>query len=309
MTPLLSSQIYGNWATLLLPINADESIDYGALQEEVERLVEFGVDGIYSNGSTGEFYNQTEAEFDRINEILAGGCEPAGMPFQLGASHMSPAICLERVRRAAAFCPSAIQVILPDWFVPTLEEDVVFLEKIAEAASPVGLVLYNPPHAKRVLSPEQIGFLKDAVPALVGVKVCDGDDAWYEQMRTYCLGLSIFVPGHHLASGIRQGAHGAYSNVACLHPKVAQDWFNQMQLDLEAALEMEKRIQHFMNEHVVPFLHKGYSNMAVDKMMAAAVGWAPISPRLRWPYRGVSEADCKQIYHVLEDVLPEFTVT
>lgn len=306
MESLTHTEIRGNWATLLLPIQADQSIDWACLEVEVDRLIEFGVDGIYSNGSAGEFYNQTEAEYDRVSEILAARCEKAAMPFQIGASHASPIVALERVRRAATLRPSAIQVILPDWFIPSMDEAVAFLNGLAEVAAPVGLVLYNPPHAKWVLTPEQIGAMKRQVPGLVGVKVCDGDAGWYADVRQYCKDLSVFIPGHHLATGMRQGAHGAYSNVACLHPQVAQRWYVQTQESPEAAMELETRICRFMNEHIVPYLKEGYSNMSVDKFMAAAVAWCPIAPRLRWPYCGIDEGAIGGLRQALAATLPEF---
>lgn len=306
MHPMTSAQIRGNWATLLIPFNADQSIDYGCLEEEVDRLISFKVDGIYSNGSAGEFYNQTESEFDRISALLAERCERAGMPFQIGASHMSPVLSRERAIRAAQLKPSAIQVILPDWFVPTLEEDIDFLQELAAGIEPIGLVLYNPPHAKRVLRPEEIGRIKKEVNGLVGVKVCDGDAAWYEQMRTHARDLSVFIPGHHLATGIREGAHGAYSNVACLNPVVAQRWYEQTRTDLTAALALETRIRQFMEDVMVPYLRRGVSNMAVDKLMAAVGGWCSISPRLRSPYRGVDPDEIHPVREAVRRIIPEF---
>src|SRR5690606_11406689 len=149
--------IYGNWATLLLPINADESIDYGRLDAELDYLTRAGVNGLYTNGTAGEFYTQTEDEFDRIHELVAARCEAAGLPFQIGASHMSFQLSLNRIRRAVALKPSAFQVILADWFPLQEAEMITCLQHFAEAAAPVNLILYNPPHAKRVLSPAQIG--------------------------------------------------------------------------------------------------------------------------------------------------------
>jgi dihydrodipicolinate synthase/N-acetylneuraminate lyase len=167
MNALTPAEIKGNWATLLLPIQKDQSIDWACLEEEVDSLISFKVDGIYSNGTAGEFYNQTEAEYDRVSETLASRCEKAGMPFQVGASHASPVVALERVRRAAALRPSAIQVILP-------------------------------------------------------------------------------------------------------------------------------------------YITRGFSNMSLDKFMAAAGGWCPISPRLRWPYRGIDEGGIGGLRRAIADTIPEF---
>ena len=307
MKPLANDQIRGTWATLLLPIGEQDDIRYDELATEIDSLIQFGVDGIYSNGTAGEFYNQTEAEFDTISEMLATRCNAAGMPFQLGVSHMSPLLSLERAKRAVALKPGAIQVILPDWY-PTIDEEAIrFLDRMAEFCDPIGLVLYNPPHAKRVLSMETIGRLKETIPALVGVKVADGNEAWYESMRLHATDLSIFVPGHHLATGVRSGAHGSYSNMACLHPLAAQHWYKLMKTDPVAAQEVEKRIGLFLEQYILPYITvKAYSSPAVDKLFAAIGGWSPVSTRLRWPYRSVPMEDVGELRLIAQQILPEF---
>jgi 4-hydroxy-tetrahydrodipicolinate synthase len=188
MKPLIATEIHGNWATLLLPVKADESIDYGLLDAEVEHFIAAKVDGIYSNGSAGEFYTQTEDEFDRVNQLLAEKCARAGMRFQVGACHMSPQISRERVRRAKALRPGALQLVLPDWFVPSWAEILEFLEVMAAEAAPVPLVLYNPPHAKRRLNPNEWEALIAAVPAVVGIKVPGGDRSEERRVGTECTG-------------------------------------------------------------------------------------------------------------------------
>jgi 4-hydroxy-tetrahydrodipicolinate synthase len=307
MNPLKSEEIFGNWATLLLPLSEDDSIDYKSLGEEIDILIGMGVNGIYSNGTAGEFYNQTEGEFDTVSKILAERCNAAGMPFQLGCSHMSPLLAMERVKRAIALQPGAIQVILPDWFPPVMEEIIEFLKRIRDLAGPIGIILYNPPHAKTRLKPEDFAVLKEAGIELAGCKLPGGDEEWYRSMKKYTPGLSLFIPGHHLATGISLGAHGAYSNVACLHPGAAQRWYDMMKDDMDAAFELQSRIQLFMNKHIVPYItEKKYSNQAVDKLMAAVGRWANISPRLRWPYRWIPEEEVESVRAHAKKILPEF---
>jgi dihydrodipicolinate synthase/N-acetylneuraminate lyase len=310
MKPLIASEIYGNWATLLLPINADESIDFGRLDEELRYLTSAGVNGLYSNGTAGEFHTQTEAEFDRIHEQVAAHCEAAGLPFQIGASHMSFQVSLGRIRRARAFAPGAFQVILPDWFPLQEAEMIACLSRFAEAADPIPLVLYNPPHAKQRLTPTQIGALARVIPALVGVKVAGGDAAWYAEMRAQVAGVSVFVPGHHLATGFSQGAAGAYSNVACLHPVGAQRWYDLMRVNLEAALEIEQRLQAFFAQHITPYItQRGYPNGALDKLLSVIGGWARVGSRLRLPYRWIDEAAAPPLRAIARQVIPELLPT
>jgi dihydrodipicolinate synthase/N-acetylneuraminate lyase len=307
MRPLAADEIRGNWATLLSVWKADGSPDYERIGREIDALIAAQVDGIYSNGTAGEFHCQTESEFDTIAELLASRCDAAGMPFQIGVSHMSAQISLERLRRVLSLAPGAVQVILPDWFPVTRPEALSFLERMAEVAGGIGLVLYNPPHAKRVWSPEELGFLADRIPSLVGLKTAGGDDAWYADMRRYLPQLSVFVPGHLLASGVKRGSKGAYSNMACLDPAAAQRWYDLMLVDMEAALELESRLRTFMDRHIVPFIRdQGYCNAACDRLMALVGGWAEVGENMRWPYRSIPAAEALRLRPIAAALLPEF---
>lgn len=299
--------IGGNWASLLLPIAADNSIEFDKLGEEIDILIDAGVDGIYSNGTAGEFHNQTEAEFDRIQAMLAERCKASSMPFVIGACQPDPLIMLNRVRRAAALDPHAIQVILPDWWPLTDAEAIDFLKQAAEAADGIRLILYNPPHAKRVLAPKELGAVCAAVPEVIGIKLADGDTSWYAEARRHLSGLSLLVPGHHLATGTREGvAAGSFSNVACLSPRGAQIWTVSMRNDIDAALDLERRICTFMDAHIVPFRQEfGYSNAALDKLLSAIGNWGPVSTRLRFPYRSIDMAEAVRLRRIARAELPD----
>lgn len=304
MKPLKAEQIVGSWAPVMLPLNDDDTIDYTSLAEQIDYLCASKVSGIYSNGTSGEFYCQSEEEFDRLNGMMAQRCEKAGIPFQIGASHMSPTLCLERAKRAAAMAPGAIQVILPDWSPCNDEEAAWFLERIAQACDPVGVVLYNPPHAKRVLEPAAIGRLKQAVPALRGVKVLGGDQAWYDAMARETRDLSVFVAGHALGTWLGRGAHGSYSNVAAFHPRGAQRWYEMILKDRAAALEMQDRIVKMINMHIAPWRGKTVS-AARDKFAAAIGGWAHLTTRMRWPYHSIPMDAAVQARPVARRLVPE----
>lgn len=309
MKPLKSSEIKGNWATLLLCTNKDGTIDFKRLADELDVLISSRPNGIYSNGTAGEFHTQNEFEFDKVNTLLAEKCEKAGVPFQIGISHMSAQIQLERLKRIIQLKPSAVQLILPDWFPVTNDEAVLFLSKMSETAGDTGLVLYNPPHAKRVLSPEDWMFLKKHIPNLAGVKVFDygGDDKWYARVRKCAKGLSVFIPGHNLVTGIQKGADGTYSNIACLNPFTAQKWYETTKKNMESALELEKRIHSFMKQFISPLVNKDkYSSPACDRFMAVIGDWADVGEYMRWPYRSIPKELADKIRPQAAKLIPEF---
>lgn len=307
MKSLKSSEIFGTWGTVLLPINPDESIDFARLSVSIDTLISSGVNGIYSNGTAGEFFNQTEEEFYQISEILAQKCTAANLPFQIGCCHTNPLISLKLVNLVKELAPGAIQIILPDWFPPSLPEVIEYLKVIAKAAHPIGLVLYNPPHAKKKLTPTDYYKIKEAGINLVGCKTAGGDVNWYAEMKDLVPELSLFVPGHHLATGVKYGANGSYSNVACIDPTAAQKWFKLMQTDMEKALELQTRIQQFMVQCIFPLItNEHYSDPAIDKFLASITGWAKIGTRLRWPYGWVDENKVESIRIAGQQIIPEF---
>lgn len=304
---LTKDNLKGNWGTLLLPINADESIDYTRLTDEINYLINANLDGIYSNGTAGEFHNQTEKEFDRIQILLAEKCHEANMKFQIGASHPSPIISLDRIKRTTVLKPCAFQVILPNWIAANEDEQIFFLQRVAEAANGIPIVLYNPPHAKTVLVPKDLCELVKKIPQLIGIKVAGGDAKWYDEMKECSSHLSVFVPGHFLATGFQTGvAAGSYSNVACLSPKGSQLWWQLMQSDIDEAILIQNKILQFFDECIDPYKRAGYSNPALDKFLTAIGGWSNTGTRLRWPYKWISQDEVLQGRRLAKKYLPEF---
>ena len=98
MHPLTHTTLVGNWATLLLATNKNGEIDYKRMGDEIDILIASSPCGIYSNGTAGEFYTQNEEEFIKTSELLAEKCSAASIPFQIGVSHMSPQISLNRLQ-------------------------------------------------------------------------------------------------------------------------------------------------------------------------------------------------------------------
>ncbi|HZX06955.1 dihydrodipicolinate synthase family protein [Kribbella sp.] len=291
MRPLTADSLRGVWATLLLPLNADDSISFDRLESQAQALGETSVAGVYAHGTAGEFQTLTEDEYDRVNEILVA----IGKPFQIGASHPSAQVQLSRVERAAKLAPGAIQVIAPDWLPLNPTEMLEFLRRVADAADGVPLVLYNPPHAKTQVGGRQLCQLAEAVPGLIGLKTAGGDKAWFDEALPS--GLAIFVPGHFLASMSLLGAHGSYSNVAALSPDGA--------VATAADLDVERRIAQFFAAHVVPLQQAGLSNPALDKFLAAVGGWADVGTRVRWPMQAATTEQVTAARTDVRRLLPE----
>jgi dihydrodipicolinate synthase/N-acetylneuraminate lyase len=297
----------GIWAAVLLPVSQQGGIDWGALAEEVAILCESPVDGLYTNGTAGEFHSQTDAEYERTTALVAEIAGKAGKPFQIGVSHTNARIARERLSRLGPLRPAGAQITLPDWWPPSADEVARFIEGMQEAAGDVPLILYNPPHAKKRLTLEEIAGLRALSPGLIGAKLPGGDAQWYAERRRLLPEFSVFVPGHTVATARPLGADGSYSNMACLNPSGAAKHWRMIEEDPAAALDLERRINLFLRDHVLPFrASHGLSDAALDKLMAAAGGWGPVSARLLWPYVSAPEDEVARVAASARALIPEF---
>ena len=303
MLPLEKSTLQGTWSTVLLPYCEDGTIDWENIQLQLHAFKKSGVSGIYFNGTAGEFFNQADAEYSRLLGVVSGFCEEHSIPYQAGASHAHPAGTLKRVVEAKDRQPGAIQVILPEWILLNWEEIVEYFRVIAKAAHPVPLVVYNPPNAKRVLTPPEWLALAKSVTNIIGIKVAGGDAQWHEEMEPVSEYLSIFVAGTRLASGLINGcARGSYSNVACYSPQGAVKWYKGMLEDPNKALQQEAVIQEAFKLALDPYRGK-YSHTAMDKALGCAGKWGPESPAVRWPLASFSLKEVEGIASVLNEQL------
>ena len=308
MSPLQASEIRGTWCPLFLQIKDHSAIDFGFIEEEISMMSVAGVNGVYAGTSSSEFFNMTFNEYCRLTERFASSCHSHGLPYQLGACHSHPYESLERVAVAADHQPAAIQIILPDWIPTDRRGTLRFVKGCAKNARGNGLVLFNPPNAKVQITPEDMLWLAEEVPELVGISTRGGDEAWYEQMQPIIERLSVFVPGQHLATGLRNGVHGSYSAIAGMNPCAAQSWYELMKQDMEAGLELEGRIQRFISECIEPLMTEhGYSQHACNKFMAVAAGWCgELHQRLRWPYSWIDNEHLSRVRQRGTELIPEF---
>lgn len=297
----------GVWGAVLLPFKDSGEIDETALFTQVDTLHAAGVNGVYALGTAGEFHVLTEAEVNSVAALVADRSQHLGMRFQIGICDSNPRRSLDRAKRLANLGATALQVVLPDWVVPTNQESIDFLHRIAEAAGPTPLVLYNPPHAKRHLAIDDLRTIVDAVPEIVGVKLLDGDAKWYDQIKPLFDRISVFIPGHHMVTGVLAGAHGSYSNVACLSPTATVAWWRLIRSDPNKALEIERQINALFGSVVMPMLQRTeVAPYAFDKALAAIGGWAPIDETVRWPYRSLPADEISLLDRAISAQLGDF---
>ncbi|MCP4186161.1 MAG: dihydrodipicolinate synthase family protein [Gammaproteobacteria bacterium] len=133
----------GIYTPIVTPYHDDFSIDYQRLGEILEFLIEAGVSGIISAGTTGEYYAQTMQErFDLmafLQQKISGR-----VSYIVGTGAIRTEDSIEYARHALKVGADALLVATPPYAVPTEREVALHALAIDQAAN-LPIMLYNYP--------------------------------------------------------------------------------------------------------------------------------------------------------------------
>ena len=160
--------------------------------KEVRSYGSTGVYGIYTGGTTGEWYAQDDATFERISRITCDEGHAVGLPVQIGCTAMSTRTARQRIRIAKRARADAIQIALPFWLELKDDEVVRFVREIADEAGKTPIILYLTSRSKRKLSPELLGRIAHQVPTFIGTKDTGCDVAGLKAMLKKAPDIAIF---------------------------------------------------------------------------------------------------------------------
>ena len=168
-------RLIGVHVALATPFGEDFQLDEATLARHVERMIDRGLHGLVTCGSTGEFAALTVPERKRVTEIAlraADGRVPV-IP-HTGATRTADAVDL--ARHAGEHGAAAMLVVQPFYEPPTSEEVTRYYEQVSGAAPELPIIVYNLPSATGVnMSPTRLRKLAADVPQVRYVKDSAGD--------------------------------------------------------------------------------------------------------------------------------------
>jgi dihydrodipicolinate synthase/N-acetylneuraminate lyase len=132
------------WCALILPWNDRDELDARRFAQEVRSYGPTGEHGVYTGGTTGEFYAQDDDTYERITYIACEQAHRVGLPVQIGASALSTRTARKRIRIALKAKADAIQMALPFWFELKDDEVKRYIREIADEAGRTPIILYLP---------------------------------------------------------------------------------------------------------------------------------------------------------------------
>lgn len=133
----------GIYTPLVTPFNSDRSVHYDALANVIENLIDKGVHGLISGGSTGENYAQTISERLEIARFV-GQQAKGRVPLIVGTGAMLTADSIALATGAKDMGADAILLATPPYSVPTERENALNALAIDHAAN-LPVMLYNYP--------------------------------------------------------------------------------------------------------------------------------------------------------------------
>jgi dihydrodipicolinate synthase/N-acetylneuraminate lyase len=215
----------------MTPLDRRGEIDEAELRRYIEWLIEKGVNGIYPNGSTGEFTRFTAEERRRNVEIICD--QVAGrLPILAGAAEANVRETLKACETYLSYGASAVAVVAPFYFKLSPGAVYAYFREIA-INSPIDVTLYNIPMFANPIDVPTVQRLAE-LPRIVGIKDSSGDIA---QMMRMMAAIEANRPDFTFLTGwepamtpmLAIGCHGGTFAMSGIAPEVTRAVYELIQ--------------------------------------------------------------------------------
>jgi dihydrodipicolinate synthase/N-acetylneuraminate lyase len=155
------------------PTDAKGRIDEETLRRYIDWLIERGVDGLYPNGSTGEFVRFTPEERRHIMNIVVD--QTAGrVPILAGAAEANVEETIAACNAYGQLGVRAVAIVAPYYYRLAPEGVYAYFKEIADRVD-VDVTLYNIPLFASPIDVQTVKRLALECPRVVGIKDSSGD--------------------------------------------------------------------------------------------------------------------------------------
>ncbi|MDH3220447.1 MAG: dihydrodipicolinate synthase family protein [Gammaproteobacteria bacterium] len=163
----------GIYTPVITPYFDDFSIDYDRLAEIVDFLVDAGVHGIISAGTTGEYYAQTMEERFELMKFVKQRVK-GRVAYVVGTGALRTEESIEYAKGAVAVGADAILVATPPYSIPTERENALHALAIDRVAN-LPILLYNYPGRMGAQMGEEYLDRVGRSPNFCAIKESSGD--------------------------------------------------------------------------------------------------------------------------------------
>lgn len=297
----------GPWAGLPVAWTPQGKFDEATYRADVARCCQAGIPGVYSGGTTGEFYALEFEEFCDIARATIQQCHAHGKPAMIGCSSTYTAGACRRAAFARRQDADAIQVALPFWLEVGDEQIVPFFQQVSAAGGGLPLSIYETTRAKKTLSIDQHRAIGQCLPNYLMVKAnAKTVGATPQGCQALSQWVNVFVGEGLWESLWPCGAVGACSAMVYWNPRVVLNYWNSMKRgDRDSVGTTHQKIaalHQFLHSH---FGSKGFTDTAYDRMGGIATGFLKTSLHNRAPYPSATEDDVALLQQWCRENFPE----
>ena len=304
---LTRDNFQGPWAGLPVAWTDDDQFDERTYRADIENCCQAGVPGVYTCGTTGEFYAMEWDEFDRVTKAAIEECHLHGVPVMIGCTSTYTAGAVRRAQRAAELGADAIQVALPFWMEVGAAQIVPFFREVAAAAGGLALSLYETTRTKVTLTLDQHRAIKDVIPQYLMVKANAGTvGTTTDGCQALSQIVNVFVNESLWASLGPQGIRGSCSSMVYWNPRFTLHYWKQIAArNWDAVKSIHARITPYYEFLHSEFGPKGFTDTAYDRLGGLASGFLKTSLCNRGPYPSATPDDVQTLRLWFQAHLPE----
>lgn len=291
-------ELKGIITPILTPMNADESVNLEELRNQIERLIDGGVHGIFPFGTNGEGYILNEKEKEAVLEAAIDQVK-GRVPVYAGSGCISTADTIRMSVRAQELGADVLSIITPSFAVASQKE---LYDHYVEVAKHVDtpIVLYNiPARTGNKLLPETVAKLAKDVDVIVGAKDSSGDwenlKAYIQQTRDLEKDFYVLSDNDSLIlPSLKEGGFGGIAGCSNVYPHVLSSIYN---LFKEGKIEEAEAAQESIASFRAVFKY-GNPNTVVKKAVSM-LGY-PVGD-CRRPFNYLCEEGVEALKKVLKE--------
>ncbi|GAA6393003.1 4-hydroxy-tetrahydrodipicolinate synthase [Lawsonibacter sp. OA9] len=221
---MMQIELKGIIPPILTPMNSDESVNLDVLREQIERMIEGGVHGLFPFGTNGEGYILSEKEKIEVLEVTIDQVN-GRVPVYAGTGCISTADTIRMSKKAQELGADVLSIITPSFALASQKELYNHYAEVAKHVD-IPIVLYNiPARTGNKLLPETVAKLAKDVDVIMGAKDSSGD---WDNLQAYINLTRDLDKGFKVLSGndslilpcLKAGGAGGIAGCANVYPHV-----------------------------------------------------------------------------------------
>ncbi len=290
------AQLKGIIVPIITPMKEDETINEQELRNQVNRMIENGIHGIFPFGTNGEGYILNEKEKEQVLSIVIDEVK-GRVPVYAGTGCISTRDTIRQSLMGKSLGADVLSVITPSFAAASQNELYEHYKTVAQAVD-MPIVLYNiPARTGNALAPATVAHLSK-IDNIVGAKDSSGN---FDNMLQY-IELTRDRKDFSILSGndslilwnLLAGGTGGIAGCANVYPKNMAAIYDRFTAgDLDGARKAQDAIRSFRN------CFKFGNPNTIVKTAVALLGY-PVG-KCRAPFNQVSAEGVEAIRKVLEE--------